>query len=183
MATQMQTKATEPATRKNAAVGVYRTHTDADNAVRTLERSGFDMKRLSVVGKGYHSEQHPTGYYNTGDRMMHWGKFGAFWGGIWGLLLGSAFFWLPGVGPLMLGGPLVSALISALEGAVVVGSLSALGAALLSIGIPKDSVIEYETAIRADKFLLIVHGSAATVDEARALLEGTNPETLGVHKN
>jgi hypothetical protein len=115
--------------------------------------------------------------------MLHWGKFGAFWGGIWGLLFGSAFFWIPGVGPLLLGGPLVSALVGAIEGAVVVGGLSALGAALYSIGIPKDSVIEYETAVNADKYLVIAHGSAETVEEARAVLESTQPEKVIVHKN
>jgi hypothetical protein len=174
----------EPSTTQvgaNAVVGVYRSHVDADDAVRRLERAGFDMKKLSVVGRGYNAEQHPVGYYNTGDRMLQWGKFGAFWGGIWGLLFGSAFFWIPGIGPLLLGGPLVSALVGALEGAVVVGGLSALGAALYSIGIPKDSVIEYETAVNADKYLVIVHGPVASVDEAKSVLESTNPEKVNVH--
>jgi hypothetical protein len=47
------------------------------------------------------------GYYNAGDRMKYWGKLGAFWGGFWGLLFGSAFFLIPGVGPLLVAGPLV----------------------------------------------------------------------------
>jgi hypothetical protein len=183
MTTQVKQSTTTKTTGKNAVVGVYGSHSDADTAVRALERTGFDMKRLSVVGKGYHSEQQPVGYYNAGDRMLHWGKFGAFWGGIWGLLFGSAFFWIPGVGPLLLGGPLVTALVGALEGAVVVGGLSALGAALYSIGIPKDSIIEYETALDADKYLLIVHGPATIVDEARSVLETTAPEKIGIHKN
>ena len=183
MTTKIKDSPVAARTGTNAVVGVYRTHSDVDAAVRALERTGFDMKRLSVVGRGYHSDQQPVGYYNAGDRMLHWGKFGAFWGGIWGLLFGSAFFWIPGVGPLLLGGPLVAALVGALEGAVVVGGLSALGAALYSIGIPKDSVIEYETAVNADKYLLIVHGPTAIVDEAQEVLEGTNPEKVGVHKN
>jgi hypothetical protein len=183
MTTQVQKNQVGAKPGTSAVVGVYRTHNDVDAAVRALERTGFDMKRLSVVGKGYHSDQQPVGYYNAGDRMLHWGKFGAFWGGIWGLLFGSAFFWIPGIGPLLLGGPLVAALVGALEGAVVVGGLSALGAALYSIGIPKDSVIEYETAINADKYLLIVHGPLATVDEAREVLESTNPEKMAIHKN
>ncbi|MCG7854081.1 MAG: general stress protein, partial [Methanosarcinaceae archaeon] len=81
---------------KNAAVAIYNTHVEAEKAVKELQKSGFDMKTLSIVGKDYHTEEHVTGYYNAGDRMKYWGKLGAFWGGIWGLLFGSAFFFVPG---------------------------------------------------------------------------------------
>ena len=91
------------------AVGaVYDTHAAAEEAVKELHRSGFDVKKLSVVGKGYHTEDQVIGYYNTGDRMKHWGKMGAFWGGLWGLLLGAAFFLVPGIGPLVVAGPLAA---------------------------------------------------------------------------
>src|SRR5208282_5858199 len=116
------------------------------------------------------TDEHVVGYYNTGDRMKHWGKLGAFWGGIWGLLFGSAFFLIPGVGPLLIAGPLVGWIVGALEGAVVVGGLSAVGAGLYSMGIPKDSIIQYETALKTDKFLLMVHGSAREVETARSIL-------------
>ena len=106
-----------------AVVGVYDTHTAAENAVKELQKAGFDMKRLSIVGKDYHTEEHVVGYYNTGDRMKAWGKIGAFWGGLWGLLFGAAFFVVPGIGPIAVAGPLVGWIVGALEGAVVVGGL------------------------------------------------------------
>ena len=53
---------------------------------------------------GDHSEEDVVGYYNTGDRMRSWGKNGAFWGGIRGVLFGSAFFVIPGIGPLVAAG-------------------------------------------------------------------------------
>jgi hypothetical protein len=154
----------------NAVVGVFANHSFAENAVKELDRAGVDMKSLSIVGKDYHSEENVVGYYNTGDRMKYWGKMGVFWGSMWGLLLGSAFFWIPGIGPLLVGGPLVSTIVGAVEGAAVGGGLSALGAALYSIGIPKDSVLRYETALQADSFLVIVHGDAADVERARGVL-------------
>ena len=76
---------------KNSIVAVYKSHAQAEDAVRELQKSGFDMKKLSIVGKDYHTDEHVVGYYNTGDRMMYWGKLGAFWGCFWGLLFGSAF--------------------------------------------------------------------------------------------
>jgi uncharacterized membrane protein len=168
-------------TRENSVVCIYNTHSDAEAAVKTLQESGFEMKRLSIVGKDYHTEEHVIGFYNAGDRMKYWGKFGAFWGGLWGFLFGAAFFWIPGIGPLVVAGPLVSWIVGALEGAVVAGGLSALGAALYSIGIPKDSIVKYETAIKSGKFLLLAHGPMAEVSRAREILQPTAPAETAIH--
>lgn len=157
----------------SAIIATYDTHLQAEQAVKDLDRSGFDMKLLSIVGKGYHSEQHPVGFYTMGDRMKSWGGLGLFWGALWGMLLGAAFFWLPGIGPLGVAGPFVHLLVSGVEGAAVVGGVSALGAALVSLGVPKNSVIKYESSLRADKFLLIVHGNAEAVEQAQQVIEQT----------
>jgi hypothetical protein len=66
---------------QNAVVAIYPTHTAAEEAVKELQRSGFDMQQLSIVGKDYHTEDHVVGYYTTGDRMKAWGRIGAFWAG------------------------------------------------------------------------------------------------------
>ncbi len=154
----------------NMAVGVYHTHDGAEAAVKALDQSGFDMRKLSIVGKDYHTEEHVVGYYNTGDRVMAWGKSGAFWGAMWGLLFGSAFFMIPGVGPVLMAGPLVAALVSMMEGAVVVGGLSALGGALVSIGLPENDAVRYKTQIAAGKFLLLVSGTSDDITRAEGLL-------------
>jgi len=144
---------------KDIAVAIFPTHESAETAVKELQRAGVDMKSLSIVGRDYHTEEQVVGYYNHGDRMKAWGKRGAFWGGLWGAVFGSAFFMIPGIGPLVLAGPIVSWLVGALEGAVVVGGLSVLGAALYNVGIPKDSVLNYERALKADQFVVVVHGA------------------------
>lgn len=164
----------------NAVVAVFDTHTLAEEAIRKLQATGFDMKKLSIVGKDYHTEEHVVGYYNTGDRVASWGKFGAFWGGIWGFLFGSALFFIPGIGPIVIGGPLVGWLVGALEGAVVVGGMSALGAALYGIGIPKDSIIDYETQIKADKFVVVAHGTPDDVAKAKTVLGAEAKEYAAV---
>ena len=154
----------------DSALFVFDTHAAAEEAIRTLGQSGFDMKKLSLVGKGYHSEEKPMGFYTTGDRIKAWGSSGAFWGGIWGMLLAPAVFVLPGLGMVGMAGPLVATLVGALEGAVVVGGLSALGAALTQVGVPGDQVIKYEAALKVDKYLLVVHGSAEDQEKARSVL-------------
>ena len=166
----------------NSAVGLFTNHHDAESAVKELQQSGYDMKKLSIVGKDYHTEENVIGYYNTGDRIATWGKFGLFWGWIWGLLFGSAFLLIPGIGPVMVGGPLVSYIIGALEMAVVTGGLTVLGGALASIGIPKDSIIRYETALKANKFILIVHGTMEEVEKAKDILMQNKAEEANVHQ-
>ena len=162
---------------QNAAVAVYATHVEAEDAVKELQRAGMDMRTLSIAGKGSHTDEQVVGYYNSGDRMKYWGKGGAFWGGFWGLLFGSAFFAIPGLGPVLVAGPLVAWIVGALEGATVVGGLSAIGAGLYGMGIPKDSVLQYETA----KYLLMVSGTAAEVQKARDTLQTTRHINLTLH--
>jgi hypothetical protein len=42
-------------------VAIYNTHAEAESAIKELQRSGFDIKKLSIVGKEYHSEEHVIG--------------------------------------------------------------------------------------------------------------------------
>jgi uncharacterized membrane protein len=168
-------------TRQDAVVAIYDTHVGAEEAVKKLQGKGIDMRTLSIIGKDSHTDEHVVGYYNTGDRMKYWGKIGAFWGGFWGLLFGSAFFAIPGIGPVLAAGPIVAWIVAALESAAVVGGMSAIGAGLYSIGIPKDSIVQYETAIKTDKFVVMVHGSASEVEKAREVLESTRPLSVTVH--
>jgi uncharacterized membrane protein len=165
----------------NSVVAIYQSHTGAEDAVKELQRGGIDMHKLSIVGKGNHTDEQVVGYYNAGDRMKYWGKLGAFWGGFWALLFGSAVFVVPGLGPILAAGPVVAWIVAGLEGAVEVGALGALGAGLYSIGIPKDSVVKYEAALKTDQFLLIVHGTAAEVEQARDIIKTTHPIQFSLH--
>jgi uncharacterized membrane protein len=165
----------------SAAVATYATHDEADAAIRSLQKSGFDMKKLSIVGKDYHTEEHAVGYYNTGDRVKFWGKTGAFWGGLVGILFSSAFLLIPVVGHIIVLGPLVSSIIGGLEGAAVVGGTSALFAALAGLGIPKDSVIQYENDVKAGKFLVIAQGTPEEVRRAKEILGASKTTTVALH--
>lgn len=149
---------------------IFKTREAAEIAVRNLGQAGIDLKTMSLIGKGYHSEEHPVGFYTMGDRIKSWGGTGAFWGALFGLLAAPAMILFPGVGVVAVAGPLVSSVIAALEGAVVVGGLSALGASLVQLGVRSDEVVRYETAIKADAFVLLVHGDAALQARANEVL-------------
>jgi uncharacterized membrane protein len=165
----------------NSVVAIYDTHDQAEHAIKELQEAGVDMKSLSIAARNTHTDEHVVGYYNAGDRMKYWGKVGAFWGGFWGLLFGSAAFVIPGLGPILVAGPLVAWIIAGLEGAAVVGGVSAVGAGLVSIGIPKDSVVKYEVALKTDKFVLLVHGTPDAVAKAKGIIDGTERSSCAVH--
>jgi len=166
----------------SVAVATYKSHEEAAAALSTLQQSGFDMKQISIVGHNHHNDKELVGCYDTGDRMSYWGQVGAVWGGIWGMLIGSAFFLIPGIGPLLVAGPLVSCIVGALEGAVVVGVASALGAGLYSMGIPQDSIAKYEAALKAGKYIVIAQSSFQEAARIRDIILRTNPESSTEHQ-
>jgi hypothetical protein len=170
-----------PMENSDTVIAVFSDHPAAEAAVKKLTVAGFEMKNLSVVGKGYHTDEKVVGFYNTGDRVKFWGVRGAFWGGFWGLFLGGLFMAVPVVGQVVVLGYIATIVIASIENAVIVGGISALAAALYSIGVPKDSVIQYETALKTDSFLVMAHGPAAEIARAKTILGTVNPTHIDVH--
>jgi hypothetical protein len=169
--------------RTDSIVAVLNTPTEAQAIVKELQKAGFDMKRLSIIARDCHAEEHVVGYYNTSGKARYWGDLDTFWGGFWGLLAGSAFLLVPGLGPIVVVGPLVSWIVAALEGAAVWGGLSAVGAALYSLGIPRDRILLYESSLRANKFVVIAHGTTQEIDRMCGILQGTEWGEAEVHRN
>jgi hypothetical protein len=165
----------------NAVIAVFDDHQSAETSIKKLVGAGFEMKNLSIVGKGYHSDEKVVGFYNFGDRVRFWGTRGAFWGGLWGLFFGGLFLTIPVVGHVIVLGYLTSVVVSAVESAAVAGGMSAIAAALFGIGIPKDSVLRYETALKSDGFLVMAHGSTEDMDRAKDILGTLSPRQLDHH--
>lgn len=168
--------------KENVVVAVFSSHTTAEEAVRTLGQSGLSMDHLTIVGKGYHTDEKVIGFYNIGDRIKLWGSNGAFWGSMWGLFAGGMLMTLPLVGPVVVLGHLAAMIVGAVEGAVLIGGVSALAGALASLGIPKDSVVRYEEAIKADRYVVLVHGSPEEVNDAKRILQAGEPVEMTVHE-
>lgn len=164
-----------PQKNQNAVVAVFNEHSGVEKAVKELQERGFDIKKLSIIARDYHTEDNVVGFCNTGARIRYWSKFGAFWGGVGGLLFGSKFLFIAGMGPVIEAGAVMTWIV---EGAILVGGLSTLGAALYSIGMPKDSIVEYGTSMKAGEFVLI---ATDQVEKARSVLQTSGPEQVNVH--
>ena len=168
-------------TQDGITVAVFDTHEHAERAVRALNNAGIDLRKISIVGRDFESEEHALGFYSLGDRVGSFGRFGAFWGTLAGILLGAFVMFIPVFGHLIILGPLASTIVSGIEGAVIGGAAGALVGALVSIGVPKDSAIRYEKAIRANKFLVTVQGSRVDMDLSRDVLRPMEPSDLETH--
>ncbi|MGA2722218.1 MAG: hypothetical protein ABSG79_07360 [Bryobacteraceae bacterium] len=155
---------------QNAAVAVLDSHLQVEESVQRLRQSGFDLSKLSVVAKDRHPEQQVVAHYGADRQAKYWGEFGPFWTGMWASLSGWAYLVIPDTGPILVAGPLSGWIVAALDNQAVFGGLSALGAALYSLGIPKDAVLRNEAAVRMDKLLLIAHGAVDEVGKAREIM-------------
>ena len=165
----------------NSVVAIFDSHDAAAAAVNKLIAGGLGMKNLSVVGKGYHSDEKVIGFYSDGDRIRFWGPRGAFWGGLWALFLGGMFVTVPFVGNVVVLGYFATMLIAAIGKAAVGGELNVLGTGFFSLGIPKNIIIEYEAAIRADSFVVMACGDADQMAQAREILAGTPASRIDAH--
>ena len=154
-------------------VAVHRGHLEVGKALKKLTRSGFDLRPVCVVGADYHTQENVYGYYSTGRRLEAWGSLGSFWSDAWGALTGGGFFVIPGIGPVLMAGPVVGWLVAALEKGVMVKGLSPLGAALVGKGVPRQSMLDYETAVRSNEFLLITSGPLPEIAKAQPIVEST----------
>jgi hypothetical protein len=155
---------------QNAAVAIFAGHRAVETAVLRLNESGFDMRKVSVAGRDEPDASQVIGYYHRQDGIRYWGRLGQFWGTLWGLLTGWAFFAVPDLGPVLVTGPLAGWTVAILENAVVFGGLTALGAGLYNVGIPKETVLACEDALRAGGYVVLVHGATGEVSRAKAIL-------------
>ena len=167
----------------DAVIAVFADHGAAEAAVRKLRSAGFSTETLSVLGKAYDRGEKVVGFFNSGGQIRFWGERGDFWGRLWRLFSGGLFVTVPVVGPVIVLGHLATTAMFAVEGAVGAGGLSAINAALSDIGIPKESVLQYEFAVKADGFLVMAHGVNADTVRAHAILLEAEPARLDMHSD
>jgi hypothetical protein len=166
---------------ENSVVGVYTDMDAAEDAVRQLGQGGFPIQHVSILAQDLGSESKIHGFVTSCDVAKSTARTGAWVGGIFGLLTGAAFLWVPGVGPLVVAGSLASVLLGGLEGAVAGAAVTGLLGWLTSLGISKQHILKYEQSVKAGKYLVIAHGGPDDVAKAKQILAGTKPAELNVH--
>jgi hypothetical protein len=171
-------------TDKHEAANIFPTHVEAEAAVLELEKAGFDMQKISIIGKDYQTTEHVRGFLTWKDSAKvgagEGGYWGTFFGGLFGILTGVGLLFVPGVGPVIVAGHVAGVLAGWIEGMVVGGVGAAvvggLVGALVGLGIPKEQAIKYETEIKAGKFLVLVSGTDEEIERVRQILQNAGHE-------
>ena len=166
---------------EQSVVGVYNSMDDAEKAVHALDQAKYPIAQVTIVTKDISTEKKVHGYVTGCDVSKAGAKTGAWMGGIFGLLVGAAFLWVPAVGPVVVAGSLSAALMGGFEGALAGAALGGILSGLAAWGISKQHILKYEEIVKAGKFLVVAHGSADDVAKAKQILEGTKPGQLDVH--
>jgi hypothetical protein len=151
-------------------IAVYPALESVKRALRRLDCDGFDMRDVSVIGRGFESIEVPAGVVTTGDIAEASAEVGAVAGLLCGLLIGTAFLVVPGLGPVFVAGSLSAALAGAAEGAVVGAVIGGLGGALVGWGIPSVHVRRYETHVKVGRFLVLVRTDSVGVEYTQSVL-------------
>ena len=77
---------------------------------------------------------------------------------------------MPVIGSVLIGGPLALWIVTVLENAAMFGGLTALGAALHTVGVSRSGIVEYEAALLSGQCLVLVYGSASEVSRGKQIL-------------
>ncbi|MBV8994339.1 MAG: hypothetical protein JO287_11730 [Pseudonocardiales bacterium] len=160
-----------------AVVGVYESMKDAEAAVATLLEQGVPAEQVSIVGQDLHSESQVHGFVTTGDVAKTGAKTGAWVGGLFGVLSGAALLFIPGVGALVVLGPLAAGALAAAEGAAAGGGLGA----VLGHFIAQKHAPKYSRHLQAGHYLVLRHHPQAF--DAKKLQQDTTPIDVAHHED
>ncbi|HUA66438.1 MAG TPA: general stress protein [Alphaproteobacteria bacterium] len=154
----------------DSIVAIYKTHQEAEEAVRELERAGIPIKKISIIGRDFQLREDVQGYYRPSDAAKEGAGFGAWFGGLFGLLMGFGLFVLPIAGTVVVLGPLAGLIAGAIGGA----GIGALINALIALGMSKEQALKYQARLQAGEFLVTVIGTSEEIERAAEVIDSTN---------
>ena len=160
----------------SSIVAIYHDHGAAEQAVRRLHEEGFAMADLSIIGRDFQVSEEPVGFVSAGDYAKAGAGTGAWFGGLFGLMVGAAAVLVPGVGPVVVAGPLAAALMAGLEGAIAGTALGGLAGALVGWGVPQGAGPEVRDADQGREVPRVGSQRARVRRAARDLLAHHTPE-------
>ena len=143
----------------NSVVRVCETYKQVQRAMYNLRATGVDMGTLSIASKDTSADRLDVDYYDVGDET----------------------FAIPGLGSLLVSGPLASWIVTAFDSGAGGGGVSVMRAALATLGIAHVDILHYEAAVKNDSYVLVVHGSPDTVAAALKVIGGTTHCSHTIH--
>jgi hypothetical protein len=178
---------TTPLQRTKRAIGVFSNHHDAEAALIDLRDAGFPMNQVSFIAKdttGHPNVAAVNKNLGSGNKADEGAKAGAVTGGalggLGGLLVGLGALAIPGVGPLIAGGAVATALTTAVAGGAIGAAAGGLAGGLVGLGIPEDRARVYSDRVNKGDYLVIVDGTDDEVHRAETILKRRGVEDFGI---
>ena len=169
--------------KESSLTAIYDNHDDTAEAVEALLKGGINKFHITVLGKGDQEALDKFEFNKENEDAIFWGEQGAFWGALWGFMLGGALAFIPGFGPMVAAGPLIGSLTGLVGGAATVGGLSALVAWLKDRGIAELEAKHYEEMLNQGKNLIIVQGTKEELHNAEEILKKLGKGEVQLHLN
>ena len=163
--------------KKTAVFGIYGSRSSAENAIDVLTEAGFPLTDVSVlVPESLGANEMRTEKATKAPEGVTAGaSSGAVLGGTLGLLAGIGALAIPGVGPLIAAGPI----LSALAGIGVGGAVGGVAGGLIGMGIPEYEAKRYEGRLQKGGILVSVHcDTSEEVKEAEEIMKRTGGEDI-----
>jgi len=155
---------------KKTCILIYTIYEDVWQAVKKLQAQKINMAAVSVVGNANPQEEQIVGL-RTNDRYKNLTAMqAAFWQNMLGILDGELFFVDPEFDSLSAVGAIVPLLVKKNDDVDILGQFGVLAAALFSMGVPENSVRQYEAEINAGNILLIVNSKPTEVERSCEIL-------------
>ena len=172
------TTETEKIANRRTVVGVYRSHTEARNAVCDLKAAGFTENQIGIASRDTEGQylKHPD------DSMASEGAIagatsGLGIGALWGVAIAAGV--LPAIGPVIAGGTLAAIAASAAGSAAAGGLIGA----LVGSGIPEDEANYYQTEFENGHIIVIVNTGTKDYQKAIQILYSYNAYDYDRRKN
>src|SRR5688572_20053205 len=165
---------------EDTVVAVLAAMSNATQAVRQIRSGGVDPKEISIIARAHGVEEISAGYYSLGRGPHYLGNDSPFWTGLWAEGLQGGFLSIPGLGPVVIVGPLLESLLGRLD-ACGPNDGHPIQRALRDNGVPAAVGKKYEDAVKANMVLVLVRGPTDDVARAAAAMSRTHVLELGFH--
>lgn len=158
---------------QQCVVGIFSALDAARPALEALEQENYSDKQVSLVTSSVEKQVENEEMLEYGDKGAEKAAKGAGVGGLIGMLLGAPLLMVPGVGPLVIAGPLAMGM----TGGIVGGFLGAMS----GWGVEPENVEKYQQKVTDGAVLIVVEGPPDEVARAHEILSANSPEEVRLH--
>ncbi|MEH2249180.1 histidine kinase [Nostoc sp.] len=170
-------------------IGVFSHRRDAEAALTELRDAGFPLSTVSIIAKdtngqgiaGVDVDRNVTTGNKADEGVKTGAATGGVLGGLTGLLVGLGSLAIPGIGPVIAGGAVATALATTAAGGAIGAAAGGIVGGLAGLGIPEDKARVYGDRFQRGDYLVIIDGTEGEIRQAEAILKRRGIEEFAIY--